>query len=344
MSHNHSIPIALVDSFFAAAKFRNVNLAKVFASSGLDYSAFVRSLEDNPQERISLRYISPLLRSLWAELDDEASGFLSRPFKLGTFSMMCHAVISAGNLRRALLRSGRFMSLMGDDLSIELHEEGDEAQVDISFSSPQKLDDVFLITSLYIIWIRLSCWLIQRPILLERIEFQFNKPVFHDEYALMFPCRCAFGQERNRVVFNKKFLSLPVSQDSASLIPFLQNAPESLLTQFRSDDSMTAQIKRVLLHRKDGHLELDKLSFDLVAEELHMTTHTLRRRLKDEGNSYQEIKDSIRRDQAMVLLDNPVLSAQDVALSLGFSESAAFSRAFKKWTGMTPGSYRSKSQ
>lgn len=344
MSHNLSIPIALVDSFFAAAKRRDVDLTRVFSDVGLNYARFQQMLEADPLQRMELDYISPLLRSLWAQLGDEASGFFARPFKLGTFSMMCHAIITSSNLRRALLRSGKFVRLMSDDLSLELKEVGDEAHLDIIFSNELGFDDVFLITSLYIIWIRLSCWLIQRPILIDRIEFEFDKPIFYEEYELMFPCRHSFAQPFNRVVFNKKYLSLPLRQDSNSLTEFLQNAPASLLTQFRSDDSMTADVKRVLLSRSDGnndaHLEFDKMSFDNVADVLHMTTHTLRRRLKDEGNSYQEIKDSIRRDQALVLLDRPELSAQDVALLLGFSESAAFNRAFKKWTGITPGAYR----
>jgi AraC-like DNA-binding protein len=86
------------------------------------------------------------------------------------------------------------------------------------------------------------------------------------------------------------------------------------------------------------------MNFELVSAELNMTTHTLRRRLKDEGHSFQDIKDSIRRDRAMILLDNPALALQDIAIKLRFSEPAAFNRAFKKWTGLTPGVYRETSR
>ena len=340
MSRNLSIPISLVDSFFHAAKRKGVDLKPVFSSAGLDYESFLKELAHDPLTRLDLKYVDPLFHSLWSTLGDEASGFVARPLRIGTFSMMCHAIITASSLRHALLRGSKFISLFGDELSIDLNEGEEEAYIDVGFKNCLEYDEVFFVTSLYIIWIRLSCWLIERPILLERIEFRFDRPIFHEEYKLMFPCRSEFSSKLNRVVFKKKYLDLPVVQDTVSLVPFLKNAPGSLLTQFRSDDSVTAQIKRILLNRKEGGLELDNLGFDSVANELHMTTHTVRRRLKAEGSTYKEIKESIRRDQALVLLSKPNLSINDVAHLLGFSEAAAFNRAFKKWTGITPGAYR----
>ena len=334
MHQNDSVDATLLESLLAGAHFHNVNLTRVFEDAGLDPNI----LKEN--DRLHLDCVGPLLRSLWLEMGDEASGFLKRPFKLGVFSMMCHALITSGNLRRGLLRSARFIELLSDDLSLELKETGDEAHFIIHYRNPHDLDQTFFVTSLFVIWIRLSCWLIDQPIMLERIQFEFAKPAYSDEFSLMFPCRHSFSQSSNRVVFNNRLLSIPIKQDSETLNNFLHNAPESLLTQFRSDNSLTAQIKRLLLHRKGMQTELENMSFELVSSELNMTTHTLRRRIKAEGNSFQEIKDSIRRDRAMMLLDNPALALNDISIDLGFSEPAAFNRAFKKWTGLTPGSFR----
>jgi len=334
MHQNDSVSSTLIESLLAGALFHHVNLSNVFKNAGLDSNI----LEEN--DRLHLNHVSPLLRSLWLEMGDEASGFLTRPLKLGVFSMMCHALITSGNLRRGLLRSARFIELLSDDLSLELKETGDEAHFIIIYRNPHNLDQTFFVTSLFVIWIRLSCWLIDQPIMLERIQFEFSKPTYSDEFSLMFPCRHSFSQSSNRVVFNNRLLSIPIKQDSETLNTFLHNAPESLLTQFRSDNSLTAQIKRLLLHRKGMQTEIENMSFELVSSELNMTTHTLRRRIKAEGNSFQEIKDSIRRDRAMMLLDNPALALLDISIDLGFSEPAAFNRAFKKWTGLTPGSFR----
>jgi len=334
MHPNDSVSSTLLESLLAGAHYHKVNLTSVFKEAGLDPDILQKN------GRLHLDHVGPLLRSLWLNMGDEASGFLTTPLKLGVFSMMCHALITSGNLRRGLLRSARFIELLSDDLSLTLKETGNEAHFIIHYRNPHNLDTTFFVTSLFVIWIRLSCWLIDQPIMLERIQFEFPKPAYSDEFSLMFPCRHSFSQSSNRVVFNNRLLSIPIKQDSETLSTFLHNAPESLLTQFRSDISLTAQIKRLLLHRNGMQTEIENMNFELVSSELSMTTHTLRRRLKDEGNSFQEIKDSIRRDRAMMLLDNPSVALHEISIKLGFSEPAAFNRAFKKWTGLTPGVFR----
>jgi AraC-like DNA-binding protein len=71
-----------------------------------------------------------------------------------------------------------------------------------------------------------------------------------------------------------------------------------------------------------------------------MTPQTLRRRLREEGHGYQELKDDLRRDAAIDYLGRPDLTLIDIANLVGFSEASTFHRAFRKWTGVAPGEYR----
>lgn len=342
MERKHSVPIELIRSSLVAAQSHKLDIQALLDDAGLSYIGPMLSstAQDSHEARVGLEDFGALLRCLWLELGDEASGFLTRPLKLGTFGMMCHALITSGNLRRALLRSARFISLMTDDIGIELIESGTEAKLLIHYDNPRGLDEAFFITSIFVIWIRLSCWIIDQPMLLERIQFRFPAPSYVDEFAMMFPCRHDFGQHENSVVFSRRLLALPIQQNAESLLNFLSHAPESLLTQFRADDSLTGQVKRLLLQPNEENVEIENLSFEEVSERLHTTTHTLRRRLKEEGNSFQEIKDSLRRDKALRLLVSTDMNLQEIGEALGFSEPAVFNRAFKKWTGMTPGAYR----
>jgi AraC-like DNA-binding protein len=77
-----------------------------------------------------------------------------------------------------------------------------------------------------------------------------------------------------------------------------------------------------------------------MADALHMSVRTLRRRLKEVGTTYQEFKDQTRCEAASRLLSRPELKVNAVAALLGFDEPSAFHRSFKKWTGATPGEYR----
>lgn len=83
--------------------------------------------------------------------------------------------------------------------------------------------------------------------------------------------------------------------------------------------------------------------FTALASSLNMSESTLRRRLLAEGQSYQCIKDELRSDRAIAMLRESTESVESIALQLGYAEPSAFHRAFRKWTGTRPGSYRSAS-
>jgi AraC-like DNA-binding protein len=72
-----------------------------------------------------------------------------------------------------------------------------------------------------------------------------------------------------------------------------------------------------------------------------MTSRTLRRKLETEGTSYTDLLDNVRHALAMDFLNTSVLSTDDIAAALGFSDSASFRRAFKRWTGKSPSAFRS---
>ncbi|MBB6287525.1 MULTISPECIES: AraC family transcriptional regulator [unclassified Pseudomonas] len=79
---------------------------------------------------------------------------------------------------------------------------------------------------------------------------------------------------------------------------------------------------------------------DDLAVELHMSNSTLQRRLQAEGTHYQSLRDDLRRDMAIDLLSRGDMTVTQVAAATGFQETSAFHRAFKKWTGVSPGAYR----
>jgi AraC-like DNA-binding protein len=85
-----------------------------------------------------------------------------------------------------------------------------------------------------------------------------------------------------------------------------------------------------------------EVSEDVMAEQLHMSRRTLQRKLADADLTFQKLVDDTRRDLAMRHLDDPRHSITDVTFLLGFSQQSAFTRAFKRWTGMSPTEYRTQ--
>jgi AraC-like DNA-binding protein len=101
---------------------------------------------------------------------------------------------------------------------------------------------------------------------------------------------------------------------------------------------LSAQVKAIIGHDfKDGFPD-----FETISAALNMSAPTLRRRLKREGTTFQQLKDSSRCSAAKLHLNRPELSINEVAVQLGFTDPSAFHRSFKKWTGQTPGQFRTR--
>jgi AraC-like DNA-binding protein len=156
----------------------------------------------------------------------------------------------------------------------------------------------------------------------------------------MYSADIAFDRPNTLIAFDASYLDLPVVQNEKSIKEFLRTAPESILIKYKNSSSLTARVRRRLRQCLPGEV----LDFEKLAQELNMTPATIRRRLHEEGGSYQSIKDQLRRDLAISHLSHSSRSVMDIALELGFSERSAFHRAFRKWTGASPGEFRRTSQ
>jgi AraC-like DNA-binding protein len=263
-------------------------------------------------------------------------GFGRLRSKRGTFAMMCHAIIHCRSLEKALGRGALFYGLFPEAPGIQLNREGDWVRLTLDDSTLRDPDH-FLLESLLVIWHRLGSWLIGQRIRLEEATFSYPEPAHSGEYDLLFPCPRRYATGSSSLLFHARYLGMPLLQDERTLKQFLQHSPADLLARPDSGDSLTSQIRRLLGRDCTTWPDLEAL-----AQQLHMSPQTLRRHLREEGSSFQELKDQLRRDLAIYHLGRAELAIQDIAEQLGFSEPSAFHRAFKKWTGLTPGAYRAQ--
>ncbi len=286
--------------------------------------------------RVSTEQYTRLIQLLWLEMRDEQMGFGPHSSRLGTFAMMCYSIIHCGTLRRALSRGARFYGLVTDDFRIGFRQEGDKAILSVVGLNPDHDPEHFIAESLLMIWHGLGSWLVNKRIPLLEARFAYPPPAHAEEYRALFFAPMAFEAGETAVVFSTSLLDLPIVQSETSLKDFLLTSPARLLVKLKNDTSLTAQIRQILRGPMSGDLP----AFEVVAEQLHLTPQTLRRRLREEGKSYQEIKDNLRRDAAIDYLARQDMTLDEIGQALGFAETSVFHRAFKKWTGVTPGAYR----
>ncbi|MBT9303667.1 AraC family transcriptional regulator [Pseudomonas sp. TAE6080] len=325
-----------IASHYARAALGGARRAGYDCSTLLQQLGITPELLAEPRARIAPEQFTRLLQMLWQALDDEYLGFADGPSKRGTFAMMCHALIHCRTLEKALQRGLLFYSLFPQGPRWRLSREGDMAR--LSLDDSQLWDpDHFLSESLLVIWHRLGSWLIGQRIRLEQATFSYPIPAHASEYDLLFPCPLVFSAASSSLVFHSRYLNLPLLQDERTLKHFLERSPADLLSRPDEGDSLSSQIRRLLSRDRTPWPDLEA-----VAQHLHISPQTLRRHLREESTNFQALKDELRRDIAIFHLGRADLSLQEIAEQLGFSEPSAFHRAFKKWTGVTPGAYRAQ--
>lgn len=326
-----TISIHFVNAALAGVRRLNIDLNVILNRAGID-----AELLNQPRARVSPDQYTRLAQTLWLVSQDEHLGFGRSPRRLGTFAMMCRLIIHAGTLGKALERGSQFYRLFGDEWSMSIARDAHDAR--LSLQIPVDRDPEHFITeSMLMVWHGLASWLVERRIPLERVQFAYPEPAHVQEYdALFFSPIIRFDQPRTEITFAADYLDLPIRQTEASLDEFLKTAPAQLLVKFKNSSSLTSRIREVL----KAHIGEEMPTLNDVAARLYLSPQTLRRRLAAEGKSYQTVKDNLRRDAAIHLLLRPELTLEDVAQQVGFSETSTFHRAFKKWTGVTPGLYR----
>ncbi len=311
---------------------------------GLDVNAMLRSagispdLLELPGARVLASHYGVLWHILARALDDELFGLDSHPMRHGSFKLLCFAVLGAGTLEKAIRRALDFLALVLDDTRGQLATEGPEGS--IILNCPRTLPRLFAHGTLLIILHGLMCWLTNRRLPILRASFAQPSPDHADEYRLLFGPETRFSAPNTTLIFEAKHLALPIRRSEAALREFLRNAPANFLVKYRNAHSLYAHIRKRLQHIPASEWP----DFETVAWEFHMSPSTLRRKLESEGQTFMAIKDSLRRDMAIEQLCYSQRSIMDIALDLGFSETSAFYRAFKSWTGTLPGKYRQDSK
>ena len=285
---------------------------------------------------VTARDFSALLRDCFEHFDDEAMGFTDKPLRTGTFRMLCLATIGCQNIRRVLLRISDFFRLLSDEFRFSTTEQGEEAAFIIHFTPAVKSPDSFFIVSLYVIVWRYISWLMDAPILLNRVHFKLQERDLNDPLEPVFECPLYFAQQQNQMVFSSHYLSKSIKQNSQTLSAFLADSPECLMSHFEPKSSISAQVKA----RLNGAEEFEHVSLESVAREFACSAQSLARKLRSEGHQFQQLKDKVRRSKTISLLLNSDLPISAISQQIGFSEEAVFYRTFKKWTGTTPAAYR----
>lgn len=317
-------------------------IAHAYAARGLDpsrallHAQIAPELLAQPDGRITALQMERVSDAAMRELDDEALGWFRRPFPWGSYGLLARASISAPHLELALSRWCRHHGLLTQDVRLTL-EVDENAHARLSLHEAHDLGALreFCHVSLLRNALGVASWLVDSRIPLLAADFAFDAPPHAGAYPVLFSAPARFGAAQTALRFDARYLALPLRRDEAALQAMLQRALPLQVLQYRRDRLLVARVRQLLL----GAPEITHNAADLAAQ-LNLSPRTLHRQLKEEGASLQGLKDTVRRELAMDLLQRSQRPIKQVALAAGFQNEKSFIRAFKNWTGCAPAEFR----
>ncbi|WP_286267323.1 AraC family transcriptional regulator [Thalassotalea atypica] len=309
-------------------------------SIGLDRIEFAKRVGlslaeiDEPQGIVSKNYLLNSYETLLEYSNDEFLGAGITKIPRGTVALMVKSSCLDLNLEQALKSIAQVLEISQGTVGLQTVIEG--SLVRIQFL-PGVKDPRFynLICSLFIyVCADVLSVLIKKEIPLVYAYFSCADAVNISDYQYMFDCPITFNQPQCEIAFDISLLKQPIRCNYHQVEQYLK-VPLSLLKYKHETLDVIRQIKDILANTPNAQFPTQQE----LAMQLGMSVRTLQRKLNNENQSYMTIKDTVRQRKATFYLEHTEKSINEVAEKCGFSEIASFTRAFTRWTGMTPSKY-----
>jgi len=341
MSARQPLPF-LAASGRAVTPVAFVNAAvRAYRERGMDPGAALDRAHIPPSElkrrgaRVTAAQFEIFAETAMRELDDEALGWFSRRLPWGAYGMLCRASLTRGPLELALKRWRRHHRILTEDVAFALSVENGLATLSIEEACDLGPYREFCLVTLMRYVIGFACWSIDSRIALARAEFPFPQPEHVSVYPTIFCKDLAFGAPCAKIVFDARYLALPLKRDEADLDHMLQRALPLTVLPYRRDRLLVDRVRKLLRDAKTPFATAED-----IADALALSTRTLHRQLAREDASLRGLKEEARLEIARRALARGRAPIKRVAQAAGFRNEKSFSRAFRAWTGLTPSAFR----
>ena len=332
-----TISMATVMRSLTGAQLHGLDCSQLLRSCGID-----PALQSSPQTRIPARQFIELCRRTSGLLEDEHHGLLERKQRFGGYHAIATNAVHGKTLGEAMQRFMSVSNLFDNSLHLSCVLEGRNASLRVRRRSGMQVHDSFAIDTMLMILHRFASWLINERIALQLVKLDYQAPPLHEHEYLFYGASVLNGAEHSSIEFDQAYFDRPVLQTEQTLAVYSQDAPANLYLPFDESGQHTLQLRRYL--DQIPAATFAQHSVKSYCTQLGISSDSLRRRLKEEGSSWQAIRNSVRREHAIKLLASSAHSVEQIAFLIGYTEAAPFIRAFRKWTGATPLQFRKSLQ
>jgi len=252
-----------------------------------------------------------------------------------TFHALGYALVASGSLREVFERIVRYHQVVSDALTLELSREGERYCFRLLQPVGSPAPALEAIDAFAAIYVRTCRNRLGREYAPLAVYLQRPEPADPTPWHTVFRAPVFFGAEEDRLEFAARDFDSHL--DDAN--PELAEHNETVLKR------TLAQLQPLTWERKvraaiEAQLPEGEPSAERIAQALHLSLRSLQRHLADEGCRFDALLNECRENLALLHLRDPQCSLAEISHLLGFADTSSFNRAFKRWTGMTPGQFR----
>lgn len=285
------------------------------------------------------RFDSEAVSALWA-LAAQQSGHPHPGLAIGgsakpaCFGAALHVMMSCPDLGTALRRLAQYLPIVSSAATggLAFDSQGCTITLALDHAAPGDRYDFALL-----MLANLCRWMTGRDLRPQSVELAHARPANLLPYLEAFGCPCHFGARAYRLCFSQADLGLALMTGNPLLTELHERFANERLARL-GDACTTRRVRELVLAcLADGEPARGD-----VAKALCMSERTLHRRLQDEGTSYVQLVDAVRREQAAHYLDQTSLCFTEISFRLGFANQGTLFRACKRWFNASPGRYRER--
>jgi AraC-like DNA-binding protein len=319
-------------------------LAAQLEALGVDASAFLSGRGIDPglladrEARIPIWKLLGIWEAAAEAAEDPYFGLhAAARAERSTFGVVSDLVQAHATLGDALKQLIRYLGILTQTVSLELVDASGFSRLRARFRMPPQAQGLhaveFTLASLH----HFAATSVGPRFALREVSFRHLNRAPLPEYQRVFGAPARFGFGSNHLEFDAAALALPLLSFDPERARALDATAHKVLLGLPQGGELTPRVCRLAM----GQLRAgEEPTLEHAARGIHSSARSVQRGLKREGAGFAQLVDRLRRGLALFYIDDPRLSLSDVGFLVGFSEPAAFHRAFKRWVGCTPGKYR----
>lgn len=285
---------------------------------------------------ILVKQFAQLMTEILQRTDNQGTGFeVGWRLPITAYGSLGQAMLSSATAQEAMQLCMHYWRLIARGFSLNISHANDQCVLTLTLAVPiqQPLRQVVFESTLASLY-RGCMALIPTAASCMEVWLAEPEPEYSHVLRQKIPS-IRFGMPATQIRFPAALLSHPLSMASATGLHTALQRCEQEINDLNLQDKITQKVLQKLVLSDYGYPTLIAM-----AQQLNMTPRTLRRRLSDENTGYAKLIEDSRKRDAMRFLDDPQVSIAEVARRLGYADMANFTRAFKKWTTLTPSGYR----